>query len=553
MGDADTKVNMPFKQKQKNGTKTFGFGFYLSLVTSVLIALAIIVTVFYSSRCINLLMQDYTSSTIAYNNYVSISIVREFKLAREKNSYAEINQLVDMLKHNNYIKYAFAYEPKTGKILWASEPEFYNLNKEQIYRAYLYPLSQEGNIEEKDFGLSQYNFVLGLAKSKIQNDGYKQMIAHLRLFLIFFLIIALTISAHMSRQINKPLMNLVSGVQEFGEGNFQFRLKESGFAEIDKLASAYNHMAVQLYELYNSLETKVKERTIELEKANEKLKETQTMMVHSEKMRSLGELVAGIAHEINNPINFIYGNIMILDNYQKDLLKLIEKYTQLDSEIDKEHLQDINDFKEQIDIEFLKGDIGDLIKSCIEGVERTKNIILNLKNFSRMDEMVFSECNIPKEIDTTLSILNNKIKNRITVHKNYEENLPKIEAYGGQLNQVFMNILDNAQGAIKDKGDIYITTKRYDEKNIIIEFEDTGCGIKQENLNKIFEPFFTTKPVGQGTGLGMSISYKVIQSHNGKISAESEVGKGTKITVILPIQHEINNKTKEQDKETANG
>ena len=315
---------------------------------------------------------------------------------------------------------------------------------------------------------------------------------------------------------------------------------------IDKLVDAYNHMSSQLLDLYESLEKKVEERTKELEQANQKLKETQTMMVHSEKMRSLGELVAGIAHEINNPINFIYGNIMILDNYQKDLLALIDKYSTQEGTMNPDAVREISDFKQTIDLDFLKDDIADLIRSCLEGVERTKNIILDLKNFSRMDEMVFSECNIPKEIDTTLNILNNKIKNRIVVHKDYEENLPKIEAYGGQINQVFMNILDNAQGAIKGTGDIFITAKKEGE-NIKIEFRDTGCGIKKENLNKIFEPFFTTKPVGQGTGLGMSIAYRVIEAHNGKISVESEQGVGTKITILLPVNHKIEEQTKESD------
>ena len=269
------------------------------------------------------------------------------------------------------------------------------------------------------------------------------MFDNIKLFVIFFLFAGVIISALMSKMINKPLVDLVSGVQEFAKGNFDYRLKEAGFEEIDKLVDAYNHMATQLFDLYESLEAKVEERTAELEKTNQKLKETQTMMVHSEKMRSLGELVAGIAHEINNPINFIYGNIMILDNYQKDLITLVEKYTEAQNELDEAKQKEINEFKQKIDMDFIKDDINDLIKSCMEGVERTKNIILDLKNFSRMDEMVFSECNIPKEIDTTLNILNNKIKNRITVHKNYEENLPKIEAYGGQINQVFMNMICN--------------------------------------------------------------------------------------------------------------
>ena len=182
------------------------------------------------------------------------------------------------------------------------------------------------------------------------------------------------------------------------------------------------------------------------------------MMVHSEKMRSLGELVAGIAHEINNPINFIHGNIMILQNYAKDLLTLIDMYEENNISIPEDIKKKIEEYKNEIDLEFLRDDIVDLIKSCIEGTQRTKNIVLDLKNFSRMEEMVLTQFDIPKEIDTTLNILNNKYKNRIEVIKNYDPNTPKIEAYGGQLNQVFMNILDNAQDAMGESGTLTINT-----------------------------------------------------------------------------------------------
>ena len=539
------------KGEKKAGKRNFGF--YLALITSILIVFAIIATVFYSTRCINLLMSDYEESTIAYNNFITNSVVKSFTRDLQKGNYKESVEVIGVLKGSNFVKYAYAYNPSDNKIFWASEPELFGQNKDTMAKTLIADITKEGNIDETSFVIGDVNLVVGLPKNKVQNDGYKEMFSHLRLFVILFLFASILITAYMSKLISKPLMNLALGVQEFGKGNLKHRLKESGFAEIDQLTGAYNHMASQLSDLYESLEAKVEERTVELAEANRKLKETQTMMVHSEKMRSLGELVAGIAHEINNPINFIYGNIMILDNYQKDLLMLIDKYTEIDSQIDSNSLADINEFKEQIDVDFLREDIGDLIKSCIEGVERTKNIILDLKNFSRMEEMVFSECNVSKEIDTTLSILNNKIKNRITVHKNYDENLPKIEAFGGQLNQVFMNILDNAQGAIKDKGDIFITTKQLDNDTISIEFEDTGCGIAKENLNKIYEPFYTTKPVGQGTGLGMSIAYKVIDAHKGKITAESEIGKGTKITIVLPIKHKQNNEEETESKDVLNG
>lgn len=528
---------------EKRGKK---FGFYFAIATSLLIAAAIIFTTFYSMRCITYLMKDYKETTISYNNLISTTLVRSFARDMTIGNYTETNDMAQLLKSTEYVAYAYAYNLKTGNIFWSTEPSFLNKTESYIKQNALPSINKETNVQTRELRSNTYSIVIGLSENKFQAEGYQNMFDSLKLFVIFFLMLGVIISAFMSKMINKPLMDLVSGVQEFGKGNFDYKLKDSGFEEIDKLVDAYNHMSSQLLDLYESLEKKVEERTKELEQANQKLKETQTMMVHSEKMRSLGELVAGIAHEINNPINFIYGNIMILDNYQKDLLALIDKYSTQEGTMNSDAVKEISDFKQTIDLDFLKDDIADLIRSCLEGVERTKNIILDLKNFSRMDEMVFSECNIPKEIDTTLNILNNKIKNRIVVHKDYEENLPKIEAYGGQINQVFMNILDNAQGAIKGTGDIFITAKKEGE-NIKIEFRDTGCGIKKENLNKIFEPFFTTKPVGQGTGLGMSIAYRVIEAHNGKISVESEQGVGTKITILLPVNHKIEEQTKESD------
>ena len=283
------------------------------------------------------------------------------------------------------------------------------------------------------------------------------------------------------------------------------------------------------------MEQQVKERTSELEAAYTELKSTQAMMVHSEKMKSLGELVAGITHEINNPVNFIYGNLIHLNNYSKDLIEIIDKFGEFEGDLTPEHKQKIEALKENIDYEFLKSDLPDLIRSCQEGTERTKNIILDLKNFSRLEEAVINSVDLPKEIDTTLNILHNKFKNKITVHKEYAENLPNIEGYGGQLNQVFMNILDNAAFAIKEKGDVWIRLKNEGD-HIQLEFEDNGCGMEEKVAHKVFDPFFTTKPVGQGTGLGMAISYKVIKNHKGNITISSQEGKGTKFTITLPIK-----------------
>ena len=343
-------------------------------------------------------------------------------------------------------------------------------------------------------------------------------------FFIFFLV----------RSITGPLKTMQKTVSEIAKGELSGRLEYTRYDEINQLVGAYNLMANALQRLYSSLDAQVKDRTRELKGAYAELQNTQAMMVHSEKMKSLGELVAGIMHEINNPINFIYGNMTHLNNYAKDLIKVIDEYTKYETSLKDNEKNQITKLKKDCDYEFLKTDLPDLIKSCKEGAERAKNIIQDLKSFSRMEEVSIKDIDLPVEIDTVLNILHNKIKNKAEVHKEYINNVPKVEAFGGQLNQVFMNILDNAAGAIENRGDIWIRINK-DNKNLIVEIEDNGMGMDEETQRKVFDPFFTTKPVGQGTGLGMSITYKIIKNHQGDIKVESKKGKGTKFIITLPL------------------
>lgn len=370
----------------------------------------------------------------------------------------------------------------------------------------------------------------------VQDDLYAQLIIfknNLQYLVIDFLVFGLISSYYMTKLIINPLLELVSGTKELAKGNFKHRLKKSKYSEINTLTETYNKMAENLQSLYQNLENKVKERTKELENANIELKNTQSMMVHSEKMRSLGQLVAGITHEINNPINFIHGNLVHLKNYSFALFELITLYESFEPDLTEEEQKELKTLKNKIELDFIKEDLPMLVKSCQEGTERTKNIVLDLKNFSRLDEMVINNIDLKKEIDTTLNILHNKLKNKIEVIKEYEDDIPTVEGFGGQLNQVFMNILDNACYAIKQTGKIIIRLRKSDN-SVIIEIEDSGCGMAQENVEKIFDPFYTTKPVGEGTGLGMSISYKVVQNHGGKIFVESKEGNGTKFIISLP-------------------
>lgn len=386
------------------------------------------------------------------------------------------------------------------------------------------------------FSLSFINKLLLLHTNNI----YSQLAAFqdsLQKLVLMYLLFGLVASYFLTKMIINPLLELIKGTEELAEGNLEHRLKRTNYFEINKLTDTFNTMAENLQSLYSELDTKVKERTNELEKTNEELKNTQAMMVHSEKMRSLGQLVAGITHEINNPVNFIHGNLVHLRNYTNVLLEVITLYEDCESELSEEKKLKLKDLKENIELNFIIEDLPQLIKSCQEGTERTKNIILDLKNFSRLDEQIINNIDLKKEIDTTLNILQNKVKNGVEIIKEYDSEIVSIEGYGGQLNQVFMNILDNACYALKGKGTIYIKLQKKD-KDVIIEFKDNGCGMSKEQAAKIFDPFFTTKPVGEGTGLGMSISYKVIQKHNGTISVESTEGKGTIFRIQLPIKME---------------
>ncbi len=298
-------------------------------------------------------------------------------------------------------------------------------------------------------------------------------------------------------------------------------------------------------------EAKTREQYLDkLEKANKKLaqsnrklkqlyrdlKDTQTQLVQSEKMASLGQLVAGVAHELNNPISYVYANMRELENYNRGVQHLLNVLREnlASGNLQENVAEVVRNLKKNYDLDFIMEDIDSLITESIEGSQRVKKVVQNLRNFSRLDEAEFKEVDIHEGIESTLLLLNNELKNRVEIHRNYGK-LPPVYCNPGNINQVFMNLLLNASQAIETRGNIWITTQQLDDR-IKIEIRDDGKGIPQKALNKIFDPFFTTKPVGKGTGLGLSISYKIIENHGGQISVKSEEGKGTTFTIILPVQ-----------------
>ncbi|RYE25053.1 MAG: hypothetical protein EOP51_05305 [Sphingobacteriales bacterium] len=297
------------------------------------------------------------------------------------------------------------------------------------------------------------------------------------------------------------------------------------------------------------LETKVKERTFELNLSNEELnktlhelKEAEMQLVESEKMASLGQLTAGIAHEINNPINFVTSNVKPLQrdiDMILDVLEKVEGLTYSDISNDDKKRQ-IDALKQEYDFDYLKTEIGYLLKGINEGSSRTAEIVKGLRIFSRLDEDDLKKADINEGLESTTIIVNNLLDNKIEIVKEYDS-LPLVDCYPGKLNQVFLNVISNGIHALKQKfkdqkgGHVTIKTMRVPGDKIQIRIADNGTGMTEQTKKKLFEPFFTTKDVGEGTGLGLSIAYNTIKKHNGTIDVESEIGVGTEFIIEIPI------------------
>ena len=528
-------------ERMRMGEKRLMFDFLSGIC--VIMLLSSLVTGVFIFASFQKLNDKYAKRIFLYRDTISQTAADDF-LSRVNSfkSPAEADAFIQKYK----LSYFAITDAKTGSAMFSTIPAIIRddgtVNKTVL---------RENHVADTDTFVKQgagYNIYAGFGDNfNVENIANTFFASIVVVFGICFLL-ALWLAMCKMNALIRAIKSIKSITGEFAKGDLSNRLERTNYAEINELTEDFNKMADSMQKLYSSLEKRVQERSEQLKDAIKEIQSTQAMMVHSEKMKSLGELVAGIMHEVNNPVNFIYGNLTHLKNYSKDLITIIDEFKSYEGELSEEHRAKVDELMKQIDYEFLKTDLPDLIDSCHEGTERVKNIVLDLKDFSRMEEAALTSVDLAKEIDTTLNILHNKFKYKITVHKEYEPNMPKIEAYGGQLNQVFMNILDNAAYAVSDKerGDVYIrlrTTNKY----AVIEIEDNGKGMDAKTRDKIFNPFFTTKPVGQGSGLGLSISYKVIKNHKGNIEVYSTPGKGTKFIITLPLvmQRENPETTKE--------
>ncbi len=392
-----------------------------------------------------------------------------------------------------------------------------------------------------------------------------------RKFTIILLVITIIISLFMAyaivRLITIPVGRLESAALAVSEGDLWVNVKYRSKDELGTLATTFNNMINSLREAKEKTEEKsaklklqwdvlretndelqeksalleqqkqeTEQKNADLENTLEKLKEAQNQLVQSEKMASVGQLTAGIAHEINNPINFVSANIKPLKRDVTDVIDVLKRYEQAVSQgCNESGFKDIEKQKNEIDFDYLLEEIDSLLKGIEEGANRTTEIVRGLRNFSRLDEDEQKLSDIQQGIDSTLMVLHNELKNKVDVKTEYGQ-IPQILCYPGKLNQVFLNILQNANHAIEESGTITIKTW-LEESWVFISIKDDGNGMKSDVVKRIFEPFYTTKDVGKGTGLGLAISYGIIQDHDGDIEVRSKPGNGSEFIIKLPYKY----------------
>ncbi|WP_339143154.1 HAMP domain-containing sensor histidine kinase [Pseudoalteromonas galatheae] len=327
----------------------------------------------------------------------------------------------------------------------------------------------------------------------------------------------------------------IQSKDELQELSLAFDELSQTLAEEHERRERYQHDLVELNrnleELVAQRTEKLNQRNHQLEATNKELEAAQQQLVHSEKMASVGQLAAGVAHEINNPLGFVTSNLDVMRHYQSDYAELAKRAIQLGLEPDT--LTAFNQFVQDKDFTFINRDCNELIDESMTGVQRVSAIVNDLKQFSRTDTVQLQPCDINACIKTTLNLVESKIKYHAKVITQLNE-IPQVLGNQGKLIQVFTNLLINAAQALESEGEIRVST-RLDHECVLIQIQDDGIGIPEEIKNKIFDPFFTTKSIGKGTGLGLSISYDIIKEHGGELLVKSEVGVGSCFTITLPV------------------
>lgn len=487
------------------------------------------------------LLNNYNNEVQNLTNTISLGV----KIAMTDENFEGVQTAMSFVKDDSRLLYVKLMVSDT---IWNNEHTQYSI-KESVLKTFpenidSNVLVQSGNSviqKRSDFTAEMMNgaIVLAVTTSDIEKSKKQIRMISLMVSAIVF-VIGIILGFWLSRNISIPVLALRDAADKVGEGDLSQRVINKSGDEIGDLSRAFNKMVTDLEKARDELHKANLNLGLtneELHKTVADLKAAQEQLVQAEKMASLGQLTAGIAHEINNPINFVTANIQPLKDDMADILNFIDHYDEIILKKGlKNEFAEIESYKEKANIELTKKEIHDLLKGIEDGAMRTSEIVKGLKNFSRLDQSVFKKANINDCIESTLTLLHSSYKNRIEVIKDFKS-LPEVECFPGQINQVLMNILSNAIQAILAEGSIFIKT--WPEKDKVkVSIKDTGAGMPDEVRKKIFDPFFTTKEVGKGTGLGLSISFGIIQKHNGEIEVFSKPGDGTEFVITIPITQE---------------
>jgi len=437
-----------------------------------------------------------------YERLKAESEARRFYSEEEKELYAAFDR-----KWETYQDLSFAFFDLLANHETPQAIDLLNGEAQEVFDNLSANLTALVNINKNDSN----------AAAERADFAYQSARAITKTLSIVTILISAFLVAGLARFISVPVRHLVHAAQSVTGGDLHVHLKSDSKDEIGNLAQSFNQMTAALRE------------------ARERMQKAQVQLVQSEKMASLGQLTAGIAHEINNPVNFVSANVGPL---RRDIAEVFAVLAQYDEAMAMQQLQEkfknVETLKKNLDWPYLKEEINNLLDGVQEGAHRTSEIVKGLRSFTRLDEDERKPADINQGLESALLMLKHQLKNRVEVIKDFGA-LPPVMCYPGKLNQVFLNLLANASQAIAGTGKIFIKTSG-DGEIVTIAIKDTGAGMTPEVRKHIFEPFFTTKPVGEGTGLGLPITYGIIEAHDGNIEVYSEPGNGSEFVITLPVK-----------------